>query len=404
MSEQATEPAPTWPIHGKAVRLVVLIAMGFAVMFGVVIIQALVRINKPFYPDFFGLRSFALFARTHPIAQVYRPDLLGPFQHQIGPKFASLYPFPYPPDFLLFIWPLGLLNYPLAQILWSGLSAVALGWAVWGILQHHRNWRVFGLVFVLLAPASMINLIDGETGYFTSALLIGGFALLRGRPVLAGLLFGLLTLKPQIGILVPVALLALGAWRTILTAILTTAALILLSCLAFPPGLWLTWLHALPHYQDLMFSNHGNLDSTMTTIDATAQSLGFSRRIADILQLIASAGIMLACFRVFRAAPYRLAVAALLAGTFVASPHAYVYDSPALSVALLLLAEKIAASRGYFTFSEILIALLVFLMPAEILTPYAHYIFVGLADLALFVLLVGLSLHWDVGEADKMPV
>src|SRR6185437_7428179 len=55
----------------------------------------------------------------------------------------------------------------------------------------------------------------------------------RRRPVLSGILFGLLAYKPQFGLLIPVALLMAGQWRAISAAALTVIALMAVTTLAF---------------------------------------------------------------------------------------------------------------------------------------------------------------------------
>lgn len=56
-------------------------------------------------------------------------------------------------------------------------------------------------------------------------MLIGIFAFLDRRPLLAGLLVGLLTIKPQFGVLIPVLLIASGRWRVFTVATVTALAL-----------------------------------------------------------------------------------------------------------------------------------------------------------------------------------
>ncbi len=45
--------------------------------------------------------------------------------------------------------------------------------------------------------------------------MIGACRLLGRRPVLAGVLFGLAAVKPQLGLLVPVALISARQWRSV---------------------------------------------------------------------------------------------------------------------------------------------------------------------------------------------
>ena len=59
-------------------------------------------------------------------------------------------------------------------------------------------------------------------------------AMAQGRPALAGLLIALLTLKPQLGLLIPIALVFSGQWRVVLWA--TIAMLIVYQEAVFGTG------------------------------------------------------------------------------------------------------------------------------------------------------------------------
>ena len=120
----------------------------------------------------------------------------------------------YPPHLILFIWPLGLLPYLPAYAVWCmvGLSVYLLTARAAGVAQKH-------MLFLAVAPAVAVNILGGQNGFFTAALLIGGLVNLDRRPIVSGILFGLLTIKPQFGMLVPVLLVITARWRVIGAAI-----------------------------------------------------------------------------------------------------------------------------------------------------------------------------------------
>ena len=82
-----------------------------------------------------------------------------------------------------------------------------------------------------LRPSPSTSFI-GQNGFFTAALLIAGLVNLDRRPVLSGVLFGILTIKPQLGLLLPLMLVVSGRWRTIVSAATTTAALVAATVMA----------------------------------------------------------------------------------------------------------------------------------------------------------------------------
>src|SRR5262249_15252789 len=97
-----------------------------------------------------------------------------------------------------------------------------------------RLWVLLAVAF----PAVFVNLGHGQNGLLTAALLGGALALLEARPILAGLLFGLLAYKPQFGLMIPLALVAGGYWRTIAAAAVTGALVVVATLASFGPETW----------------------------------------------------------------------------------------------------------------------------------------------------------------------
>src|SRR5690606_26627131 len=88
-------------------------------------------------------------------------------------------------------------------------------------LAADRLWWLLALGF----PAVFVNLGHRQNGFLSTALLALALLTLDRRPLLAGVFFGLLAYKPQLGPMIPLVLLATGRWRTIGAAVATVAAL-----------------------------------------------------------------------------------------------------------------------------------------------------------------------------------
>jgi multidrug transporter EmrE-like cation transporter len=290
--------------------------------------------------DFFGLWAFARFGQTHGFAGIYDNALLQSFEVALRPGFAGFYPCPYPPSFLLFTQWLGWFSLGVAWLVWTVAGFMCLAAAC--VCLFGAGFRLVGTAFVLLAPASLLNGLSGETGFFTTALLVAGLAGVRRAPVLAGVAFGLLTLKPQLGVLVPFALLARGAWRAVMAAGCVGILLVLVSVLLLPAGMWRLWAQALPRYEILVLGNH-QLFPVMVTMHAGLSRLGVADGWAVAGQMVVSAMIAWLVMRCFRRADFRMAAAALLAGCVLAAPHAFLYDAPCGAVALVLVVEWLGA-------------------------------------------------------------
>src|SRR4029077_17910424 len=111
-----------------------------------------------------------------------------------------------------------------------------------------------GVLFALGFPAAIWNVTAGQNGFFTAALIGGTLVLWERRRALAGICLGLLTYKPQFGLLFPIVLIADRRWLTIAVAALTAIALAALSWLFFGSASWAVFAHWAP------LSSHALID------------------------------------------------------------------------------------------------------------------------------------------------
>lgn len=257
---------------------------------------------------------------------------------------------PYPPHALLLCAPAAALPYLPAYVVWMGVSLAALLLAARGLVPQ---WR-----WLAVAPAAAVNLLLGQNGFFTAALLLWGMTARRGW--CAGLALALLTTKPHLGLLIPVALLAEKNWRNIGWTVGLTAALLLLTTLLCGSAVWPAWLAGLRVHEGLVATGSGPFLWFMASAFAAARVLGWSATTGLLLHLPLLAVAAVAVWRVYRArAPQRLAV--LIAATLLATPHLYAYDLNLLSVAVLLLPA--AAARGAVLRRSLLWGLPLLLVP-----------------------------------------
>ena len=243
--------------------------------------------------------------------------------------------FSYPPTVLPMIAWLGFLPYPVALALWTLLGLAALFAAAW---PHSKcSWVAAAM---LVSPAVLACLDDGQNGLFTSAIMLLALSRIDRRPILAGALIGVLTAKPHLGLLLPVALLAAGRWRVIGAAAVSALFLIALSIILAGPEAWRLYLTATAPYQGFLFQNSVGPWQTMTPSPAIATvAAGGSWPLAFAIQAAVSLGMVALVAAVFAARGQRpvtdLDKVVLLAATFLASPYSFNYDMAALAVCLL---------------------------------------------------------------------
>ena len=100
-------------------------------------------------------------------------------------------------------------------------------------LTRDRLWLLLALAF----PAVFVNIGHGHNGFLTAALLGTALVALDRRPIVAGMLFGLMAYKPQFGVMIPLVLIATGRWRAFAAAAATVLALALATHGVRPRGL-----------------------------------------------------------------------------------------------------------------------------------------------------------------------
>lgn len=240
----------------------------------------------------------------------------------LGP--GRLRPYIYPPSALFVFIPFALAPYWAGYGLWVGLTAAILAWA--GRLARAPWW-------LLLLPSVGLVVYCGQVTLLIAGLALGGLALQRTRPWVAGVLFGLAAaVKPQIVVLVPIALLAEGRWRTLVAAGATVGGLAAASMAVWGIDAWLRWLSALQRFQQLIFGDRGLVDDAITPY-AALQALGLNGAWAFLLIPLVVVGVWMAFRRTQDLADRSIAV---LGGALMISPYAMNYEAALLAPAVAM--------------------------------------------------------------------
>ena len=375
-----------WRLSGRTLILAGITALAGLACADLAVLHAVTQIPGR-VSDFFAFWSFAKFVHANVPAAIY--DVAALHRFQVGLGVDTQFPFLYPPGILLVLWPFGLLPYPAAFALW-----VAASLALYVASLGERQGWAWTVPALLLAPATILCGALGQSGFLVGALLIGGLRLTACRPALGGMLLGLATLKPQFALLVPVALVAAGLRRALLTAGATGVAVITLSSIAFGPAVWVRWLAALSGFPGIISQEHG-LFPVMPTVTGNLHLLGAPPPLAAIAQSAAAAAAAAAVFRAFRTGPSRPAIAALLAGAFLATPYALISDlSLPTAAAVLLVQDRFRRGRSFRT-AEIAVLALTFWLP---------YLMIGLAPFAFSAAVVALVVPLALGACEPKAV
>ena len=284
-------------------------------------------------------------------AAVYDFPRLRAVELAVFGKEASV-PFPYPPTFLLLLLPLGLLPYLPSLALWLTATGGGYLWLIRRLAPHPR------IIWLALAfPGTFQNLGFGQNGWLSALLLGGGLLLLDRWPLAAGALFGLLTYKPHLTALIPVALVAARRWRALLALGLTAAGWALASLLILGPEAWSGFLKNVPVAVKLLETGKFALIYKMPTVFSAALLAGAGLTAARVLQavvMLAAAAAVAWAWR--RGAAPAIRNAVLILGTLLFIPHSFIYDLAILALPLAWLGWD-GYTRGWLPGEKIFLVL-----------------------------------------------
>ncbi|AKM10002.1 glycosyltransferase family 87 protein [Croceicoccus naphthovorans] len=243
----------------------------------------------------------------------------------------------YPPLFLIFCLPLGLAPYFVSIAAWLAITGAAYVAAL-RVWLKELDFRLSLPLWLAAFSPVFLTITHGQTSFLSAALLGAGLFLVPRKPVIAGLMLGLATFKPQFGLLIPVALLLTGSWRTIAAAVFSAAMLALVNTVLFGPEVWADWHALTSKAQDATASGEIGF-AKMITVFAGARLIGLSDGVAFALQAIASITVIAAIAWASWRRGWSDALAALvLAGAALATPFALDYDLLLLGFPLLWIA------------------------------------------------------------------
>lgn len=229
-------------------------------------------------------------------------------------------PFINPPTTLLLLKGFGWLPFPIAYPAFVFATAVLFAM---GAARLGADWRL-----VMIPVPVVLVALAGQVTF-----LIGGLAMIaltiRGRPYLSGILFGIAgVIKPQMLILLPIALLAERNWRTMIA---TGLAALLLGALTLPSGAgWDDWLAALPRFQAYVAGN----DSLVAMSASPYAHFGSASWLLTFPLAIA------AVWLAFRRHDASLRILALLGGALLIAPYALSYELALLIPPMLAFEQK----------------------------------------------------------------
>ena len=345
------------------------------------------KLSQPIGTDFVSFYAAGQLAANQQPSFAYYPqlhykmeqDVIGPIASEHTgdglvmsrvPKF-DYYNFSYPPMFLLILRPLVELPYLAALAVWSlfgltfyivmisklskyskctresvsgrqvasgiqGDMCVSAGIAddVAVRTNTSEHFATAAGMLALAFPAVFLTIGHGQNALITTGLITGTLFYMDRRPVMAGLLIGLLTFKPHLGVLIPLLLLLTRRWQVFAVAAVVSVILAGLSYMLFGAETWTAFFASTELSSRVL--NEGlvpyhKFQSLFAGLRAMGASLPLAYTLHSMLALAAAA---VAAWAWTRPSDLRLKFAVLAVATLLITPFVLDYDLMILTVAI----------------------------------------------------------------------
>jgi hypothetical protein len=260
----------------------------------------------------------------------------------LGTGYEGNFAWHYPPPFLFVAALLAHFPYAVAFIGWAAISLVPYLAVMRAIVG-----RPFGWLLAAAFPVVLTNTLVGQNGFLTASLIGGTLYLMPKRPILAGICLGLLSYKPQYGVLFPLVLIAAAQWRVFVTAGIVAATLAFTSWLAFGTESWQAFFYWMPMFSQAFLTEGRAPWGKMQSIFALVRYFGGSEPLGWTFQWIMTGTVAVVLALMWRSRiPYTLKAAALAAGTLLVTPYLFLYDLMVLAIAVAFLV-RIGLHSGF---------------------------------------------------------
>ncbi|WP_367394908.1 glycosyltransferase family 87 protein [Cupriavidus sp. Agwp_2] len=341
--------------------------------------------------DFSAFWSASYLAMKGQALRAYDYEVLQPVIAAFGAARGNgsfFLPWVYPPTFLLLVMPLSVLPFAVSYLIFIGGTAALYIAAVLRIfaasdIPRHAVWLPV-LAFPGVHEAAML----GQNSLLTAGMASWAMIHLKARPVLSGVLIGLLSVKPQLMVMLPMALVVDRAW-TALGSAAATAAMLMASCIAF----WgwesvAAFLDVGTHFRQTVLERGEIGWRSCPTVFAMMRMAGASVAAAyagHFLCAVLAIAVLLKVWHGRNSLALRIAVVA--ASSLLVSPYLWHYELTWMGVAIAGLAVD-GVRRGWMSGEQELL-LVAWLLPLVLSLNHQGY-FPQFGPLIMLLLLIAI--------------
>jgi alpha-1,2-mannosyltransferase len=271
----------------------------------------------------------------HQILTVFDPSAYSQFiihGFSIPGRSIPVHMWSYPPNYLLVASLFGWMSPWKAILCFDVLSLMLL--AI--VLRLAKESWLF-IAAILCSPVALENILEGQNAALMTALIGGGLLLLPVRPRLAGALIGLASIKPQLGVTLPIYIFRRSPIAFVFAAA-SSGLLVLLSVIVFGAGTWDGFIHnTWPAMSNVLITGRPKefADGLLSVFACVKPFFGL--RGAFFVQTFVTLG------SIFMAARTKNPIVVLILVS-LASPYLHLYDLLGVSLAICLMVKDRLAS------------------------------------------------------------
>ncbi|MFT7520711.1 MAG: alpha-1,2-mannosyltransferase [Kiritimatiellia bacterium] len=289
--------------------------------------------GKPIGGDFIAFFAAARMSLHGRAASVWSVAELHAEQVRIlGPEVERL-PYHYPPPGLLFMAPLGAAPYLVALGCWLVLGLALFGGACWLGVRDRADRGVW-IMAALACPALLQNTIHGQTGALTAALMGAGLASVRTRPIVGGVVLGLLLFKPQYLPIVLLALLFGGRWRAVFGLVMGSTVCAALSLWLFGAESWRAFVENVPLVTKILMEGGVDLSKMPSAAAALLMLQVPPWVVQPVVMSLAVVCALVVAVAAWRRPPLRALVPVIVLATLLSTPFLFEYDLVVVTVGI----------------------------------------------------------------------
>ncbi len=299
----------------------------------------------------------------------------------------------YPPHFIMFMEPLGHLDYPHAWHFYNWGSVLLLAFIT--LFAFRREYYALPLLGGFSGLWCALSF--GQNSIVLTALYLALAAWGARHERIGGLLLAIASFKPHLGVLAPLMLLWRQQYRTFVWAVLGVAALVAATVALYGEAIWIRYWEVLQEPMNRLVDFRHVQGQHMISLYSSLRA----HELPPVYALAAQAALALVAVQMLwricrRALDPMLPVAGLVTATLIAIPHAYSYDMILLFIPIMVIVRRAQSHGWQWADAEAL-------LPVYILPYYVgainNAVQLPLVPLALLFLLYRLKQHSRMDHA-----